>query len=413
MAEPVGHAERPAGGGRAGVLLRLGAAFTFRDFRNLWSAAFTSAVGTWMQRFAQQWLVFDLTGSAFYLGVDAFVGAVPLLLFTLIGGVTADRYDRRHLLMASQAIQMVCAVTLTTLVLADVVRLPYILALSFTTGLAQAFGGPAFQSIIPALVPRHTLPNAVALNSIQFNLAQSVGPFIGGLVFTSLGLAACFGLNSVSFLVVIVFLALMRLPPPNRADRKPMAEELKGGLRFVSSGVFLALIILAACTTSLGLPIRAFLPVFAGDPETLSQMMTCLGIGAVLGALVVAWLGKFNRMGVTLLWVLGLFGATIAAFALLPITLASYALLVQAGAALLVVFSLTASLVQLTVPDELRGRVMSVYLTAFRGGMPIGSLVSGWLTTVLPTATVIAINGAVLVAIAAYFLVRSHGVREL
>ena len=192
-----------------------------------------------------------------------------------------------------------------------------------------------------------------------------------------------------------------------------MAEELKGGLRFVSSGVFLALIILAACTTSLGLPIRAFLPVFAGDPETLSQMMTCLGIGAVLGALVVAWLGKFNRMGVTLLWVLGLFGATISAFALLPITLASYALLVQAGAALLVVFSLTASLVQLTVPDELRGRVMSVYLTAFRGGMPIGSLVSGWLTTVLPTATVIAINGAVLVAIAAYFLVRSHGVREL
>ena len=118
-------------------------------------------------------------------------------------------------------------------------------------------------------------------------------------------------------------------------------------------------------------------------------------------------------MGTTLLWVLGLFGATIATFALLPLSLASYVLLVQAGAALLVVFSLTASLVQLTVPDELRGRVMSVYLMAFRGGMPIGSLVSGWLTTVLPTATVIAMNGGLLVAVAAYFLVRSHGIREL
>lgn len=422
MAEPVGEAAepaapgdeaRPAGRGLTGALLRLGAAFTFPNFRNLWTAAFTSAVGTWMQRFAQQWLIFDLTGSAFYLGLDMFVGAVPLLLFTLIGGVTADRYDRRHLLMASQAIQMVCALTLTALVLTGAVSVPYILALSFTTGLAQAFGGPAFQSIIPALVPRNTLPNAVALNSIQFNLAQSVGPFIGGLVFTTLGLAACFGLNSVSFLVVIVVLALMQLPPPNRANRQPMAEEIKGGLRFVSRGVFLALTVLAACTTSLGLPLRAFLPVFAGDPETLSRMMTCLGVGAVFGALIVAWLGKFERMGETLLWVLGLFGATIAAFALLPITLASYALLVQAGAALLVVFSLTASLVQLTVPDELRGRVMSVYLMAFRGGMPVGSLASGWLTTVLPTATVIAINGGVLVVIAAYFLVRSHGIREL
>ena len=218
-----------------------------------------------MQRFAQQWLIFSLTGSAFYLGLDTFVGAVPLLLFTLIGGVTADRYDRRHLLMGSQALQMVCAITLTLLVLTDTVRLPYILALSFTTGLAQAFGGPAFQSLIPALVPRRTLPNAVALNSIQFNLAQSVGPLIGGVVFTTLGLAACFGLNSASFLVVIVVLSLMRVPAPNPATRRPMAEELKGGLLYVRrGGALLALTILAISTTALGLPLRAFLPVFAG-----------------------------------------------------------------------------------------------------------------------------------------------------
>lgn len=396
------------------ALARLGAAFTFREFRNLWTAAFTSAVGTWMQRFAQQWLIFSLTGSAFYLGLDTFVGAAPLLLFTLLGGVTADRYDRRYLLMGSQALQMICAITLTLLVLTDTVRLSYILALSFTTGLAQAFGGPAFQSLIPALVPRGTLPNAVALNSIQFNLAQAVGPFIGGLVFTTLGLVACFGLNSLSFLVVIVVLSLMPAQARSPAARRPLPEELKGGILYVTrGGPLLALTILAISATALGLPLRAFLPVFAEDPATLSRMMTSLGAGAVAGALVVAWLGRFDHMGLTLLWVIGFFGALIAGFALLPVGPLSHLLLFLAGAALLTAFSLTSSLVQLAVPDELRGRVMSIYLMAFRGGMPLGSLVSGYFTTFAPTSAVMAVNGGLLVLVAAWFLVRSHGVREL
>ena len=422
MAEPVtepeaaepAQADASSRGRVVRALLRLGEAFTFRGFRNLWTAAFTSAVGTWMQRFAQQWLIYDLTGSAFYLGLDMFVGNIPLLLFTLIGGVTADRYDRRHMLMASQILQMICALILTALVFTETVRLPYILVLSFTTGLAQAFGGPAFQSLIPALVPRKTLPNAVALNSIQFNLAQSVGPLIGGLVFTTLGLVACFGMNSVSFLVVIVVLSLLQVPPPNPAQRRPVLEEMKGGLTYVGSGgALLALTVLAISTTSLGLPLRAFLPVFAEDPTTLSHMMTSLGTGAVAGALVVAWLGSFERMGLTLLRVLAAFGALVAVFALLPVTPLSYLLLFLAGGALLIVFSLTASLVQLNVPDELRGRVMSIYLMAFRGGMPLGSLASGYLTTFASTQTIIAVNGGLLVLVALYFLARSHGIREL
>ncbi len=412
-AEPI-QADAPPRGRVLRALLRLGEAFTFPGFRNLWTAAFTSAVGTWMQRFAQQWLVYDLTGSAFYLGLDMFVGNVPLLLFTLIGGVTADRYDRRHLLMASQVLQMACALILTALVFTETVRLPFILILSFVTGLAQAFGGPAFQSLIPALVPRKTLPNAVALNSIQFNLAQSVGPLIGGLVFTTLGLVACFGINGASFLVVIVVLSLLQVSPPDPAKRRPVLEELKGGLTYVGSGgALLALTILAISTTSLGLPLRAFLPVFAGDPTTLSHMMTALGTGAVAGALVVAWMGSFERMGLTLLRVLAVFGGLIAVFALLPVNPLSYLLLFLAGAALLIVFSLTASLVQLNVPDELRGRVMSIYLMAFRGGMPLGSLASAYLTTFASTQTVIALNGSLLVLVALYFLARSHGIREL
>ena len=396
------------------ILRRLAAAFTFPNFRNLWLAAFTSAVGTWMQRFTQQWLILTLTGSAFFLGLDAFVGELPLLLFTLIGGVIADRHDRRRLLMASQALQMACAITLTSLVLFDLVQIRYILALSFASGVAQAFGGPAFQSLVPTLVPRTTLPNAVALNSIQFNLAQMVGPLIGGVVLATFGMVACFGLNGLSFLAVIIVLGRMRLPRPPANRRGRMLVELKGGLSYVRRERALVwLTVLAMATTTLGLPFRAFLPVFADDATHLSWMMTALGAGAVMGALTVAWLGQFRHMGRTLLLVQIAFGSLVAAFALLPPTGVSYVVLFFGGATLLMVFSLTNSLVQLAVPDELRGRVISIYLVAFRGGMPLGSLVSGYLITLTSAPVVIAANGSLLVLVAIYALLRSPSVRNL
>ena len=400
---------------RSAVLGRLAVAFTFAPFRHMWLAAFTSAVGTWIQRIAQQWLILSLTGSAFYLGLNTFLAELPLLLFTLIGGVIADRHDRRHLLMGSQALQMVCALALTALVFFDLTRVRYILALSFVSGLAQAFGGPAFQSLIPSLVPRRHLPNAVALNSIQFNLAQMIGPAIGGAVMVSLGMAACFGLNGLSFLVVIGVLGFMRMPAQAPAIHGRIFTELKGGLHYVrQSRALLGLTVLALATTSLALPIRAFLPVFANDDVLLlSRMMTTFGAGAVLGALIVAWLGKFDHMGRTLLSVEIAFGGIVATFALLPITGVSYVLLFLGGTALLMIFSLTNSLVQLTVPDQLRGRVVSIYLMAFRGGMPLGSLVSGYLITQSSAPVVIAANGVLLSCVAAAFLVGHRQVREL
>ena len=396
------------------ILQRLIASFSYPGFRNLWLAAFTSAVGTWMQRFAQQWLILTLTGSAFFLGLDTFLGELPLLLFTLIGGVIADRHDRRYLLIASQSLQMVCALTLTALVFFDVVEVRYVLVLSFLTGVAQAFGGPAFQSMIPSLVPRETLPNAVALNSIQFNLAQMIGPLIGGVVLVTLGMVACFGLNGLSYLVVIVVLALMRLPLPKTATRQKILVELKGGLSYVrNEGALSALVVLAMATTLLGLPVRAFLPIFAEDAAHLSRMMTALGGGAVVGALTIAWLGQFAHMGRTLLIVQLVFSGLVVVFAVLPITSASYLVLFLIGVALLMIVALANSLVQLTIPNELRGRVLSIYLVAFRGGMPIGSLVSGYFITLSSASTIIAVNGVLLALVAVYFLVRSHGVREL
>ena len=406
------HPDSASAGGR--ILRRLAAAFAFPNFRNLWLAAFTSAVGTWMQRFAQQWLILTLTGSAFFLGLDAFLGELPLLLFTLIGGVIADRHDRRRLLIASQTIQMLCALTLTGLVYFDVVHIRYVMALSFLTGVAQAFGGPAFQSMIPSLVPRSTLPNAIALNSVQFNLAQMIGPLIGGGVLVTLGMVVCFGVNSVSFLAVIIVLSLMRLPAPTPNTRQRLVVELKSGLSFVRrQPALLALTLLAMATTFLGVPVRAFLPIFANDAAHLSQMMAALGAGAVAGALTVAWLGQFRHMGRTLLVVQVVFGGLVATFASLPITSMSYVILFFTGATLLVVFALTNSLVQMMVPNELRGRVLSIYMVAFRGGMPLGSLVSGYFITLSSEQTVIAVNGLLLSTVACYFLIRSHGVREL
>jgi len=401
------------------ILRRALAAFTYRDFRVLWFGAFTSTVGTWMQKVAQSWLILELTKSAFYLGLDDFLGQLPILLLTLIGGVIADRHDRRRLLLSSQYVQMATALTLATLVYFDAVQIWHILALSFVAGLAQAFGGPAYQSLVPTLVEKKDLPNAVALNSIQFNLARVFGPLLAGAALAAFGTALCFILNGVSFLVVIVALMSLTIKHIPQTERKPIMHDLKGGLTYVrGQPAIVALTVLAFLTTFLGLPLLTFLPIFAseifhGDVGLYSVMMSFSGAGAVVGALVVAWLGRFKHMGLALLLVQLTFGALITAFAMSRILWLSCLLLFFSGAALLIVFSMTASLVQLIVPDHLRGRVVSIYMVAFRGGMPLGSLWGGYAATLSSAPDVLAINGALVSVVALYYLLRSHGVREL
>jgi len=415
--EPQAHAT--AGPAPAEPFLqRTLAAFSYRDFRVLWFGAFTSTVGTWMQKVAQSWLVFDLTKSSFFLGLDDFLGELPILLFTLVGGVIADRHDRRRLLLGSQYIQMTAAFILAALVFFGHVRIWHILTLSFLTGLAQAFGGPAYQSLIPSLVHKRHLPNAIALNSIQFNLARVFGPLLAGAALL-FGTAACFGLNGLSFLVVIVALMSLHIKHIRPADQKPMLQEMKGGLAYArSEPSIIALTVLAFLTTFLGLPLLTFLPVFAreifhGEVRTYTHMMSFSGAGAVVGALVVAWLGRFKHMGLTLLVVQAFFGGCIAAFAMSQVWWWSCVLLFLGGAALIVVFSMTASLIQLIVPDHLRGRVVSIYMVAFRGGMPLGSLAGGYAASLSSAPHVLAVNGALVSVVALYFLVRNHGVREL
>jgi MFS family permease len=402
-------------------LNRLAVALTYRDFRVLWLGAATSSIGTWMQKVAQNWLVLTLAGSAsaFYLGLDSFLGELPILLFTLVGGVVADRHDRRRLLLTSQYIQMTTAFTLALLVYFDVVRIWHVLILSATTGFAQAFGGPAHQSLMPLLVEKEHLPNAVALNSIQFNLARVIGPLLAGAALAGFGMVACFGLNGLSFLAVIAALLALHTRHVPAISGQRMRDEFRGGVAYVRAHkTLINLMVIGFATTFLGYPLLTFLPlvarnVFGGDVGEYTHLMAFAGGGAVIGALAAAWLGKFPHMGRALLVIQLAFGLLIVAFATSRVLPISEAILLLSSALMVMTTSMTMSLVQLSAPNEMRGRVMSIYMVAFRGGMPLGSLASGLAANQTSAPAVMAVNGVLLGLVAAWFLVHHHGVREL
>ncbi len=203
---------------------RIFKAFQYRDFRLMWVGACMSSIGTWMQIVAQGWLIYRLSHSAFLLALDQFLGGIPIFLFSLLGGVVADRIERRKVLLVSQYVQMASAATLTVLVATGLSHVWHILCLSFVSGFAQAFGGPAYSALIPTLVDREDMPNAIALNSIQFNLAVTIGPALAGQALAKLGEKWCFGLNALSFLAPIVTLLLIHArfnaggTPPSRCS---------------------------------------------------------------------------------------------------------------------------------------------------------------------------------------------------
>ena len=377
----------------------------------MWFGACTSSIGTWMQIVAQGWLIYRLSHSAFLLALDQFLGGIPIFLLSLIGGVIADRVERRRILLGSQYIQLASAATLTALVATNRVQVWEILSLSLVSGFAQAFGGPAYAALIPTLVEREDMPNAIALNSIQFNLAVTVGPALGGITLARLGEKWCFGLNALSFVAPVIALSLIttRFMPQKTTDS--MLSSLKQGIQFVRrQGSMEALIVLAFCMTALSMPLRTYFPVFVKDifrrgPETYGQLMSMMGIGSICGSLAIASLGNFRHKGRLALTMLVFLGAAISAFALSKSLAVSYAVVVLAGFAMMTVFATVTSLVQLITTEEMRGRVMSVYNCAFRGGMPMGNLVSGWLVPVFSAPVVLGVNGLLLVLFALYFFV--------
>ncbi len=376
----------------------------------MWLGACTSSIGTWMQKLAQSWLVLQLSNDPRMLGLDSFLGQIPIFLFSLFGGVVADRRDRRMLLIGSQIVQMSCAFILAALIVAGLTEVWPILVLSFVTGLAQAFGGPAYQALIPRLVKPEDLPNAIAMNSIQFNLARVIGPAIGGLAMVKLGAVWCFTLNGLSFIAVIISLLMLRERFVPAETRQSIMESMNEGFAFIKSQAGMRpLIALAFLMTFLGLPLLDFLPVFARevfhrDENTFATMLSISGAGAVAGALLVAAVGHIKQKGKLTLIVLVTLGLLMIGFGLSTSLSLSYVILFLSGAALISCFAMISSLVQLITSDSMRGRVMSVYNVAFRGGMPIGSLVAGALIKEFSAPVVIAANGVLLAILGFYFL---------
>jgi MFS family permease len=402
-------------------LARLASALHSRNFRLLWCSNVLSTSGTWMQKVAQNWLVLTVGGSPFWLGLDAFVGELPILLLTLVGGVIADRHDRRWLLIGSQIVQAGCAFVLAALVFSDATRVPIwaVLSLSFCTGIAQAFGGPAYQSLLPALVPRDDLPNAVALNSIQFNLSRILGPLVASVILAATSLTVCFVLNGLSFFIVVAALLLLRLDRAVPNVRRSIVDEMRTGLSYVRHRpALMELTALGFLMTFLAFPLQTLLPVMAKDVfrqgvDGYSHLMICSGAGAVLGAGIVAWRGRAPHMGRHALVLCGLVGLLLVAFSTARTLAVAYPLLLVTSVALLIVTSTAISLAQLAAPDEMRGRVMSIFMVAFRGGLPLGGLAVGSLASATSTPTALAACGVGLAIVSAAFLAFGRGVREM
>ncbi len=385
----------------------------------MWLGACTSTIGTWMQILAQSWLVYQLSNSSVYLGLDAFFGQIPIFLFSLFGGVFADRKSRRSLLLMSQWIQLVCAFTLAALVATGVVRVWHIWCLSFTVGVAQSFGGPAYSALIPTLVDKKDLQNAIALNSIQFNMARVVGPALGGIALVKLGAQWCFTLNGISYLAVIVSLLMIRPKFVPAKTQESVLQSMRQGIDFMRQRTgMIALVTLGFLATLFSYPLITFLPVMArdvfhGGANTFTLFLCLSGVGSIAGALIVAASQARTGQARQSLLVMLLLGIFMAGFGLSKNLAFSALLVCAAGATLMIVFTLNSSLVQLAVSDAMRGRVMSVYNVAFRGGMPMGSLLAGLLIKQTSAPAIMAGNGVLVVVLALYFLFLRRDVTKL
>ena len=384
----------------------------------MWIGACTSQIGTQMQVLAQAWMVFQITSNPTMLGLDSFLATIPIVLFSLLGGVFADRTERQKLLLGSQIVQMTCAFLLAILFATGVIRIWHILTLSFIVGTAQSFGGPAYQALIPTLVKPPDLPNAIALNSIQFNLARVIGPMFGALAL-AVGAAWCFAINGISFIAVIITLLIIHPHFVPAKTGQSVLSSMGQGFQFIrKQSAMEGLIVLAFSMTLLAFPLIVVLPVFArdvfhGDPKLYSMLLVCLGIGSICGALTVAGLGKYKHQGRSALLMLVALGALISGFALSRYLVLSCVLLFLAGGMLLAVFTTISSLVQMITSDEMRGRVMSVYNVAFRGGTPFGSLIMGTLVSRFSAPKVVACNGVLLAVLGLYFLLVQRKVATL
>jgi MFS family permease len=355
-----------------------------RNYRLFFGGQLISLSGTWMQTVAQSWLVYRLTGSAALLGIVGFSSQVPTLLLSPAGGLVADRFDRRLTLVATQVASMLLAFALALLTLTGRVTVPWILVLAAMLGATNGFDIPVRQAFAVDMVGRDDLVNAIALNSSIFNGARVVGPAIAGLLVARIGEGWCFFVNAVSYLAVIAGLLAMRAVPARAraAPRSPL-ESLREGFGYVArTRPIRALLLLLGLISFVAMPYAVLMPVFAtdilhGGAKTLGGLMSASGIGALAGAAVLASRTSLNGLGRFVAFAAAALGAAMIAFSLSRTVALSALLLVPVGFFLMSQMGSTNTLIQTFTPDELRGRVMSVYAMMFMGMAPLGSLAAG------------------------------------
>lgn len=393
-------------------------ALGFRNYKLWFIGHLASLVGTFMQVTAQGFLVYELTGSPAYLGYVGFAAGVPSWFLMLYGGVVADRFSRRRLLQITQAYLMILAIVLAVLTFTGLIRPWHIIALSFCVGIGHAFDAPSRHSFVFELVPREHLSNAIALNSTMFNLANTLGPAVGGILYVAIGPGSCFILNAVSFLAVLAALQVMTLNSP-RITRAaaPVGMALREGLRYVfrHAGIR-SLIIITWVVSFFCMSYQILMPAWAvnvlkGDAQTNGWLQSARGTGALIGALLIASLGRISYRGKLISMALLAIPVLLIFFSLSTHLYLSLILLVGIGLSIIAVFNLVNASIQDLVNDELRGRVMSIYSLVFFGSVPIGSLAAGGIAEYAGEPAAVILNSMAALVFGLYIWFFKPGIR--
>lgn len=392
-----------------------------RNYRLFVTGQSISLVGTWMQQVAMSWLVYRLTGSAFLLGVVGFTSQIPAFILSPVAGVLADRWNRRRLLIITQALAMLQAALLAGAVLAGVIQVWHIVVLSMFLGIVNAFDIPIRQSFVVEMVAhREDLGNAIALNSSMVNGARLIGPTIAGLLVAAVGEGPCFIVNAASYLAVLIALVAMRLAPRahHREKRQHVLHELREGFQYAYSfGPIRSILLLVALVSIAGMPYTVLVPVFAkevlhGGAHTFGFLMTAAGCGAFTGTLYLASRKSVLGLGKLIVRAAFLFAAGIAVFALSSTISLSLAALVVAGFGAMTLVSSCNTILQTILEEDKRGRVMSFFTVAFVGMAPFGSFGAGAMADLIGPRETLLIGAACCLVGAVLFARHLPHIRE-
>ena len=380
-------------------------ALRHRNFRLFFAGQLISLIGTWMQNVAQSWLVYRLTGSSALLGMVGFAGQIPAFLISPLGGLIADRHSRRYTVIATQTAAMILAFIFAALTLLGRIQVWHIFVLAALLGVVNAFDIPARQAFLVDMVGRDDLINAIALNSSMFNGARIIGPAIAGILVAAIGEGWCFFANSLSYIAVIIGLLMMTVPPAAARMREGSAtSHIIEGFHFVAhSGPIRALLLLLGLVSVTGMPYAVLMPMFAdrifhSGARGLGILMGFSGIGALMGALMLATRREVKGLGRWVSISCGVFGASLMLFAFSRWFWMAAAALVPVGFAMMTQMGASNTLIQTMMPDRLRGRVMSVYSMMVMGMAPVGALLAGVMAERFGAPVTVAAGGVVAVA---------------